>query len=185
MAEQFGTNMTLSEGTPLSPLVGPSVIEMLTERVKELCAQLDAKEDENSQLRKENQRLKNALFEEQLKKAMAYENIAQLTKQMTPTKAPVIDLTPLHSPEAKALVARLQEGGLLDENFQPTPDLSGAQKGLLANYMATRLNISNVWQFFGGLWHIASGTLRTAYNKALEQRNTLDFQDRLKTIIDT
>ncbi len=97
MAKQISVNIILSKEDSLSPFISPSVVEILTERLKELCAQLEAKDDENYQLKKSVQKLKNARFEEEMKKAIAYENIAQLAKQITPTKAPVIDLAPMGS----------------------------------------------------------------------------------------
>lgn len=62
MAEQFGANITLSEGTPLSPLVSPSVENSLTEEAEYLYAQLEALNNENYQLRRENIMLRKELF---------------------------------------------------------------------------------------------------------------------------
>jgi hypothetical protein len=83
---------------------------------------------------------------------------------------------------AKALLGSLQTEGLLTADLQPN-GISGTERGLLAMELSTRLQIANVWQVFGGLWNIKSTTLRTYYNKGMEQKKSLAFQDRLKKIL--
>ena len=44
------------------------------------------------------------------------------------------------------------------------------------------LGIASKWKVFEQLWHRKN--MRNDYNTALEQRKLLDFQDRLKEILD-
>ena len=184
MAEAFAAHTAISEGAFLASFVAPLTEEMLAGRVEELCAQMDAMHDENHRLEKENRQLRNQLFDMQLKLAQAYETIRLMGEQERNVKTPIIDLTPLHTLQGKELVGKLQQGGLLDEELQPV-GLSGAQKGLLANFIAGRLGIADLWQFFASLWQTTSGALRSAYNRSLEQKNTSEFLDRLKEVCNT
>ena len=90
-------------------------------------------------------------------------------------------MTPLHTPQGKELVEKLQQDGMIDEELQPV-GLSGAQKGMLANFIASRLGIADMWQFFASLWKTTAGTLRSAYNRSLDQKKTSEFLDRLKAV---
>ena len=49
--------------------------------------------------------------------------------------------------------------------------------------VSNRLNINEVWQVFGELWNEKPETLRSYLNKALDQKKSLKFQDRLKNIL--
>ena len=88
----------------------------------------------------------------------------------------------LRTPQAEALHAKLRTAGILDANWQPT-GLTNNLKGMLAMQLAQTLDINNQWKVFGELWGLKTGTLRSAYNKAMEQTKTLDFQDRLNEIL--
>ena len=89
----------------------------------------------------------------------------------------------LNSNEAKELMADLVDAGLLKENWQPN-NLSGTERALLAKVVCEQLEINEVWQVFGQLWNEKPETLRSYLNKALEQKKSLKFQDRLKNILD-
>ena len=84
--------------------------------------------------------------------------------------------------EARSLMGKLINGGLLDEHWQPA-GLSNAEKGILAQYLSGELNIKNQWQTFAALWGMKPETLRRAAAKAMEQKKTLAFQDRLKGLL--
>ena len=101
-----------------------------------------------------------------------------------PAPAPSESALPevLLTPEAKSLHAKLCQAGLLDGQWQPI-GLSNAEKGTLIEYIADELDIRAKWKFFGDCWQVNSGTLRTAYNQALNQRKSLNFQDRLKAVM--
>lgn len=88
----------------------------------------------------------------------------------------------LRTPRAEALLARLVDAGLADEHWQPL-SLSNPEKGVLASLLADRLEIGNHWKFFGRLWGMNPETLRTAFNKGMDQHRTADFMERVKTAL--
>lgn len=88
----------------------------------------------------------------------------------------------LHTPRAEALLARLVDAGLTDEHWQPL-SLSNPEKGVLASLLADRLEIGNHWKFFGRLWGMNPETLRTAFNKGMDQHRTADFMERVKNAL--
>ena len=75
---------------------------------------------------------------------------------------------------------RVQEAGLVDADGQPT--VSRTEAALLADMLAGRLNIRNKWKLFEQLWHRKN--MRGDYNTALNQKKSLEFQDRLKNLLD-
>lgn len=89
----------------------------------------------------------------------------------------------LRTEQAEALMEALCEAELLGDDWQPR-GLSGTERGELAMQLALRLEIKEVWQVFGRLWGVKPETLRTAFNKARDQRKNAAFQDRLKRIFD-
>ena len=88
----------------------------------------------------------------------------------------------LNTNEAKEVMADLVDAGLLKENWQPN-DLSGPERALVAKAVCEQLEINEVWQVFGQLWNEKPETLRSYLNKALEQKKSLKFQDRLKNLL--
>ena len=88
----------------------------------------------------------------------------------------------LKTDEAKDVLGNFIYNRLLTEDLQPI-DLSKPEQAILARAISERLKINDVWQVFGKLWQVRPETLRNYYNKALEQRKSLDFQDKLKNIL--
>ena len=88
----------------------------------------------------------------------------------------------LQTLQAEDLFGKLREAGMVDARMQPI-GLSNAEKGILAFELARRLDIQNQWQVFATLWGTTPGTLRSAYNKANDQRKTLKFIERLKNAL--
>lgn len=87
----------------------------------------------------------------------------------------------LDTPDASRLMGKLVQNGLLDEQWQPAT-LTYAERGVLAWHTARLLGVNNSWKTFGTLWRMKPETLRTAYNKGMEQHKTLQFLDRLKEV---
>ena len=85
----------------------------------------------------------------------------------------------LSTPEAMALWRKAQEAGFVDASYQPL--ISRTQSALLADAMAEHLGIREKWKVFETLWN--RNNMRSDYNQALSQRQTLAFQDRLKKLI--
>ncbi len=88
----------------------------------------------------------------------------------------------LKTEEVEELMEDLVDEGLLSEDWQPL-NLSGTERALVAKAVCDRVKINEVWQVFGQLWGEKPETLRSYLNKALEQKKSLKFQDRLKNII--
>ena len=97
-------------------------------------------------------------------------------KDHSPTIEPPELPEPLATPEAMVLWQKAQQAGYVNEHFQPL--LSRTLSAILAFEMAKRLDIRNKWKLFGALWNRQN--MRGDYNDALNQRQTLDFQDSLK-----
>lgn len=87
----------------------------------------------------------------------------------------------LMSDDARQLMEALVDEGILDENWQPR-ELSGSEKALVAKAVCERLGVNDVWKVFGQLWIEKPETLRAYFNKALEQKKSLAFQEKLKKI---
>lgn len=83
--------------------------------------------------------------------------------------------------EARALLAKLVEAGMVDEGWMPI-GLSFTEKGTLIDYVAERLDIRAKWKFFGALWHTDPETLRTSKARGLEQDKTWAFRARLDAL---
>lgn len=88
----------------------------------------------------------------------------------------------LMTEEAIALKEKLMDGGLVDEDWHPNK-LTNTESAMIAKVISEQLSINDPWQFFSKLWGRKSEVLRTSYYKALDQRKTLDFQDKLKGIL--
>lgn len=94
-------------------------------------------------------------------------------------RPPSTDLPePLATPEAMLLWQKAQQAEYVNEHFQPL--LSRTQAAMLAYEMAKRLGIRNKWRIFEAFWNRKN--MRGDYNDALNQRQTLAFQDSLKTL---
>ena len=89
---------------------------------------------------------------------------------------------PLSTPEAEKLMGQMVKAGVLTADWQPN-HLSGPERGLVAKAACDRLKVTEVWQLFGCLWREKPETLRGYFNKALNQRKSLEFQEKLKNII--
>ena len=87
----------------------------------------------------------------------------------------------LATPEAMALWRKTQQAGYVDEHYQPL--LSRTQAALLADAMAQRLGIKEKWKVFGDLWK--RNNMRGDYTRAMNQRQSLGFQDKLKRLFST
>ena len=83
--------------------------------------------------------------------------------------------------EAMALWKKTQAAGWIDANYQPL--LSRTQAALLADAMAERLGIKEKWKVFGDLWK--RNNMRGDYTRAMNQRQSLSFQDKLKWLFST
>ena len=84
----------------------------------------------------------------------------------------------LDTEEGRGLLDAAREAGWLDEHYQPL--ISRTQSALLANAMADRLGIREKWKVFEGLWN--RKYMYHDYYEALNQKKSLEFQDKLKRL---
>jgi hypothetical protein len=75
---------------------------------------------------------------------------------------------------------KVKQAGLVDADGMPT--VSRPEAALMADKLAQLLGIANKWKYFEQLWH--RNNMRNDYNTALNQVKSLEFQDRLKKILD-
>ena len=86
----------------------------------------------------------------------------------------------LATDEAMALWRKAQAARWIDANYQPL--LSRTQASLLADAMAERLGIKEKWKVFEGLWNRKN--MYHDYYRAMEQQQSLAFQDTLKQLFE-
>ena len=83
--------------------------------------------------------------------------------------------------KAMVLWRKAQDAGYVDDNYQPL--ISRTQAALLADAMAERLGIKEKWKVFEGLWNRKN--MRGDYTRAMNQQQSLSFQDKLKRLFST
>ena len=87
----------------------------------------------------------------------------------------------LSTEQAMVLWRKAQDAGYVDDNYQPL--ISRTQAALLADAMAERLGIKEKWKVFEGLWNRKN--MRGDYTRAMNQQQSLSFQDKLKRLFST
>ena len=102
-------------------------------------------------------------------------------KQASDTQPQEVVVLPdeLASDEAMRLWKKLQDAGYVDANYQPT--ISRPMAALMADAMATHLGIQEKWKIFETLWKRRN--MRSDYNRAFTQQQSLGFQEILKNLI--
>ena len=80
-----------------------------------------------------------------------------------------------------ALWKKAQAAGWIDANYQPL--ISRTQSALLADAIAEKLGIRQKWKTFETLWNRKN--MRSDYNLALRQQQSLDFLTELKALFAT
>ena len=80
--------------------------------------------------------------------------------------------------QAMVLWRKAQQANLVNGDYQPL--VSRPQAALLADEMAYRLGIENKWKYFETFWDRRN--MSRDYNEALNQKQSLDFRDKLKSI---
>ena len=85
----------------------------------------------------------------------------------------------LQTEEARRLWDAARDAGWVDDDCQPL--LSRSLSALLADRMATLLNIQNKWKVFETFWNRKN--MRSDYNDALNQKQFDEFYEKLKKTI--
>ena len=101
--------------------------------------------------------------------------ITSSTKEGKSEASPSKELT---SEKAQHYWTRLQQAGLVDGQNKPL--VSRPQAALIAYEMSERLEIKFKWRCFEDFWQRKN--MRNDYNDALNQLQSLKFQDLLKKI---
>ena len=97
------------------------------------------------------------------------------TKAVHPVLPPL-----LCTDQAMTLWKKAQDAGYVDTHYQPL--ISRTLSAILAYEMAKRLSIREKWKIFGELWNRTK--MYKDYYQALEQKQSLVFQDKLKLLFD-
>lgn len=145
------------------------------------------------------ERLKaEALFQQQqqnlIKSMMGVVKSQENTKQPTADKHPRQDLhdvvlpPKLSSEKAMRIWRKLQEAGIVDEQYQPVR-LSRTMKACLANEIIMRLSsetekmvgLTEKWKPFEQLWQTKD--MKSDYYKATIQKNTTAFKKKLEQLL--
>ncbi len=122
-----------------------------------------------------------ALFEYDVQLTMIHKDMERLTPEKGRDQEDTVP-EPLRSEKATWYKQKLVKAGIIDSNWQPI-NLSRADKGELAMQLATKLDISNVWQVFGKLWNFSPEQLRTAYNNGCAQKKSEKRRKKYKEIL--
>lgn len=88
----------------------------------------------------------------------------------------------LDTPQAHALLNKLVQAGMLDEQWQPV-GLTLPKKGVLASLIAAQLNLKYKWKTFGLLWRMSPDVLRTKYNEGMDQIQMMEFITQIKSVL--
>lgn len=85
----------------------------------------------------------------------------------------------LANDEAMELWKKVIAEGWVKNDYQP--NISRTLSALLAYHMAAKLEINNKWKVFEQLWQ--RNDMHGDYNKALAQRQSRSFLDKLKEVL--
>jgi hypothetical protein len=86
----------------------------------------------------------------------------------------------LMSQRLKDIQAAMRQAmGNMDSIMQLMKEYKETQE--LRDMLAKRLKIANKWKLFEQLWH--RNNMRNDYNTALNQRKSLEFQERMKKLL--
>jgi len=97
-------------------------------------------------------------------------------------KDTLMELEKLSSDEAECYWKILRDGKIVDKNNQPLK-LSWSEKGQLANKIAEKLGIKNVWSVMGRYWNLNSKALKTAFDKSGDYKSTGVFIDKITKLL--
>ena len=115
---------------------------------------------------------------DKIEKQIIYTDAA--SKLVKDNKATPPDLPPsLSTDKAMVLWKKAQDAGYVDENYQP--QISRTQAAILANTIARILGLKPKWKLFEILWNRRD--MYHDYYQALNQKQSLAFQDKLKELL--
>jgi hypothetical protein len=89
----------------------------------------------------------------------------------------------LQSNRARGMLDRAVERELLKEGYQPHDNVKKWQLALLADAIATELELKSKWKVFGRLWGIPSESLRSEATRYKNPEEEKKFQKILQRLI--
>ena len=73
----------------------------------------------------------------------------------------------------------MQDAGVLDENYQPDPQLTVAQMGCIVMKAQFELNLSSCWVDFSQLWNINKERLRMGFVNGQNTKQTKEYNKKI------
>lgn len=85
----------------------------------------------------------------------------------------------LSTPQGIAWLHKMQAAGVLDENYQPDPQLTVAQMGCIVMKAQYELNLSCCWMDFSLLWNIKKDKLRMGFVNGQNTKQTKEYNKKI------
>lgn len=85
----------------------------------------------------------------------------------------------LSTPQGIGWLHKMQDAGVLDENYQPASQLTVAQMGCLVMKAQFELNLSSCWKDFSLLWNINREKLRMGFVNGQNTKQTIEYNKKI------
>lgn len=129
-------------------------------------ADFEVVDDEDSDA---EEKVKEVVKEEVAKEEVAKEEVAKVTA--IPKE--------LSTPQGIAWLHKMQDAGVLDENYQPDPQLTVAQMGCIVMKAQFELKLSSCWVDFSQLWNINKERLRMGFVNGQNTKQTKKYNKEI------
>lgn len=85
----------------------------------------------------------------------------------------------LSTPQGIAWLHKMQDAGVLDENYQPDSQLTVAQMGCIVMKAQFELNLSSCWKDFSQLWNTNKERLRMGFVNGQDTEQTKAYNNKI------
>ena len=85
----------------------------------------------------------------------------------------------LSTPQGIDWLHKMQNAGVLDENYQPASQLTVAQMGCLVMKAQYELDLSTCWKDFSQLWNINKEKLRMGFANGQYTKQTVEYNKKI------
>ena len=85
----------------------------------------------------------------------------------------------LSTPQGIAWLHKMQAAGVLDENYQPDPQLTVAQMGCIVMKAQFELKLTSCWVGFSQLWNIKKEKLRMGFVNGQNTEQTKAYNNKI------
>ena len=85
----------------------------------------------------------------------------------------------LSTPQGIAWLHKMQDAGVLDENYQPDPQLTVAQMGCIVMKAQFELKLTSCWVDFSQLWNIKKDKLRMGFVNGQDTEQTKAYNNKI------